>query len=226
MITQQGHRVISQFPNVAYNVVAIAASKGGLKAISQIVSALPPDFPAAIIVVQHLSPQYRSYLAEILSKRTALRVKQAEQGDLLRPGTIYTAVPDKHLLVNPNGTLSLSDAPKMNFVRPAGDKLFMSVAETFKSRAIAVVLTGKDGDGVLGVLAVKKHGGTVIVQNEATSECFSMPQSAIDTGKVDYVLPVDAIAHQLVSLVMSEKLALQELSPKSSHSFGGLMSAK
>lgn len=226
MVTQLGHRVLSHFPNVAYNVVAIAASKGGLKAISQIVSALPPDFPAAITVVQHLCPDYRSYLAEILSSRTALQVKQAEEGDLLRPGTIYTPVPNKHLLVNPNGTLSLSDAPKVNFVRPAADKLFTSAAESFKSRAIAVVLTGKDSDGVLGVLAVKKHGGTLIVQDEATSECFSMPKSAIDTGKVDFVLPVDAIADQLVSLVMTEKVPSPKLFSKSIHSSGGLTSAR
>ncbi|WP_414582073.1 chemotaxis protein CheB [Scytonema sp. PCC 10023] len=207
VISQQKHRVISDLPNVAYKVVAIAASKGGLKAISHIVSALPGDFPAAIIVVQHLSPQYPSYMAEILSRRTALQVKQAEEGDLLRPGTIYMAVPNKHLLVDPNGTLSLSDAPKVNFVRPAGDKLFTSVAESFKSRAIAVVLTGGDGDGGLGVVAIKKSGGIVIAQDEASCECFSMPQSAINTGTVDFVLPLDAIANQLVSLVMTEKVA-------------------
>jgi two-component system, chemotaxis family, protein-glutamate methylesterase/glutaminase len=207
VISQQKHRVISDFPNVAYKIVAIAASRGGLNAISQIVSALPADFPAAIIVVQHLSPQYRSYLAEILSRRTALQVKQAEEGELLRPGTVYIAVPNKHLLVDPNGTLSLSDTAKVNFVRPAADKLFTSVAESFKSRAIAVVLTGGDGDGGLGVVAIKKSGGIVIAQDEASCECFSMPQSAINTGTVDFVLPLDAIANQLVSLVITEKVA-------------------
>ncbi|MFQ4145064.1 chemotaxis protein CheB, partial [Chlorogloeopsis sp. ULAP02] len=146
------HRVISHFPNVAYNVVAIAASKGGLKAISKILSALPADFPAAIVIVQHSSPHYLSYLAEIFSRRTALRVKQAEPGELLQPGTVYTPVPNKHLLINLDGTVSLSDAPKVNFVRPAADKLFASVAATFQSRAIAVVLTGKDSDGALGIL--------------------------------------------------------------------------
>ncbi|BAY44868.1 CheB methylesterase [Scytonema sp. HK-05] len=207
MISQQKHRVISDFPNVAYNVVAIAASRGGLKAISQIVSALPPGFPAAIIVVQHLSPQFPSYMAEILSKRTALQVKQAEQGDVLRPGTVYIAVPGKHLLVNPNGTLSLSDAPKMNFVRPAADKMFASVAANFQGRVFAVVLTGGDGDGGLGVIAIKKSGGIIIAQDEASCECFSMPQSAINTGTVDFVLPLDAIANQLISLVITEKVA-------------------
>ncbi|RUR85156.1 chemotaxis protein CheB [Chlorogloeopsis fritschii PCC 6912] len=200
------HKVISHFPNVAYNVVAIAASKGGLKAISKILSALPDDFPAAIVIVQHSSPHYPSYLAEIFSRRTALRVKQAEQGELLRPGTVYTPVPNKHLLVNLDGTVSLSDTPKVNFVRPAADKLFASVAATFQSRAIAVVLTGKDSDGALGILAIKKYGGTVIAQDEASCECFSMPKSAIDTGKVDFVFPLDAIASTLVNLVMTEKI--------------------
>ena len=225
MISPLEHRVISHFPNVAYNVVAIAASRGGLKAISQIVSALPADFPAAIIVVQHLSPHYPSYMAEILSRRTALRVKQAEDGELLRIGTVYTAVPNKHLLVNQNGTLSLSDTPKVNFVRPAADKMFASVAANFQGRAIAVVLTGGDGDGRLGVVAIKKSGGIVIAQDEASCECFSMPQSAINTGTVDFVLPLDAIAHQLVSLVMTEKVPSPKLFSKSSHSYGGLMSA-
>lgn len=226
MISHLGHTVVSHFPNVAYNVVAIAASRGGLKAISQILSTLPAEFPAPITLVQHLSPQHRSHMAEILSRRTALQVKEAEEGELLRPGTVYIAVPNKHLVVNPDATLSLSDAPKINFVRPAGDKLFTSVASSFKSRAIGVVLTGKDGDGVLGVLAIKKYGGTVIVQDEASSECFSMPKSAIDTGKVDFVLPLDAIAHRLLTLVTTQEVHSQELSQKSSNSSAGLTSGR
>ncbi|WP_460207328.1 chemotaxis protein CheB [Scytonema sp. NUACC21] len=200
------HKVISHFPNIAYNVVAIAASRGGLKAISTILSALPAEFPAAITVVQHLCPNYRSYMAEILSRHTSLQVKQAEDGEVLRPATVYTAVPDKHLLINSDGTLSLSDSPKVNFVRPAADKLFASAAASFKSRAIAVVLTGKDSDATLGVLAVKKYGGTVIAQDEASCECFGMPKSAINTGKVDWVLPLDAIANHLQNLVMAEQV--------------------
>ncbi|MBD2774957.1 chemotaxis protein CheB [Iningainema sp. BLCCT55] len=199
-----GHRVISHFPNVPYNVVAIAASRGGIKAISKILSALPADFPAAITVVQHLYPLYPSYMPQILSRCTALQVKQAEDGELLRPRTVYTPVPNKHLLVNSNGTLSLSDAPKENFVRPAADQMFASAAASFKSRAIAIVLTGGDGDGSEGVLAIKKYGGIVIAQDEASCECFSMPKSAIDTGKVDLVLPLDAIGDRLLNLVMKE----------------------
>ncbi len=201
------HRIFSQFPNIAFNVVALAASVGGLQAIRTILSALPADFPAAILVVQHLNPNYPSQLPEILSQRTALRVKPAATGDVLRPGTVYVAVPAQHLLVGPNGTLLLSDAPKMNFVRPAADKLFMSVATTYKSRAIAVVLTGSGSDGALGVLSIKKHGGMAISQDKSTSEFFNMPGAAIATGKVDLVLPLDAIASTLVHLVTSEAVA-------------------
>ena len=139
--------------------------------------------------------------------RTALRVKSAENGDILRPSTVYVAVPARHLVVEPDGTLLLCDAPKMNFVRPAADKLLMSMATTYKSRAIAVVLTGSNCDGALGVLSIKKHGGIAIAQNEATSEFFYMPQAAIATGKVDWVLPLDEIASTLVDLVTSEAVA-------------------
>lgn len=201
------HRVFSHFSTIAFNVVALAASAGGLQAISTILSALPADFPAAILVVLHISPTYPSKLAEILSQRTALQVKPAATGDVLRPGTVYVAVPAHHLLVQPNGTLLLADTPKMNFVRPAADKLFMTMAANYKSRAIAVVLSGSNSDGALGVLSVKKYGGVVIAQNESTSEFFDMPGAAIATGRVDLVLPPDAIAPALVHLVTSEAVA-------------------
>lgn len=190
-----------------YDVVALAASAGGLKALSQILSALPPDFPAAIVVVQHLSPRHRSLMAEILSRRTALTVKQASSGDQLRPGTVYIAPPNKHLLVNSDGILSLSDSAQVHFVRPAANNLFESVAASFKERAIAVVLTGRDSDGASGVQAIKKMGGTAIAQDEATSESFSMPSAAINTGTVDFVLPLNEIASALVTLVMVGKAA-------------------
>lgn len=197
------HPIFSQFPNVAFNVVVLAASMGGLKVISTILSTLPADFPAAILVVQHLSPHFPSHLAQILSEQTALQVKPAATGDVLHPGTVYVAVPAYHLVVQPNGTLLLSNAPKMNFARPSADKSFMSVATTYKSRAIAVVLTGRSCDGALGVLSIKKYGGIAIAQDEATSEFFSMPSAAIATGKVDWVLPPEAIASTLVDLVTS-----------------------
>lgn len=204
MALQQRHRILSHFPNIAYNIVAIGASAGGQKPIIQILSALAADFPAAIIVVQHMNPLYPSRLAHILSRYTALRVEQAELGEIIRPGTVYTYVPDRHLVVGANGKLSLLESPKMNFVRPSVDKLFMSVGLNYGMRATAVILSGFGRDGALGVMAIKKYGGTTIAQDETTSEYFDMPSAAIDTGKVDFVLTPEAIAKSLSSLVMKE----------------------
>ena len=186
---------------IDYYIVVLTASAGGLKALSEILSNLPKNFPAPIAVVQHLSPHYPSLLAEILSRRTALLVKQAEAGDFLCPGTVYIAPPNQHLLVNPNGSLELSNTEKVRHVRPAADVLFQSVADGFQEKAIAVVLTGMDGDGAMGIQAIKKMGGMVIAQDEATSQFFSMPNAAIKTGDVDFILPLDAIASTLLNLV-------------------------
>ena len=140
-------------------------------------------------------------MADILSRRTALKVKQAEEGDDLSPGTVHIAPPNRHLLVNPDGTLTLAQTELVHFVRPSADLLFESVAASFKDRAIAVVLTGTGSDGTMGVRAIKKMGGTVIAQDEATSEFFGMPGAAIQTGRVDFVLPLEEIAPALVTLV-------------------------
>jgi len=190
------------FPDAAFDVVAIAASAGGLTALTQILTALPEGFPAAIVIVQHLDPRHRSLMAEILTRRTSLRVKQAEEGDRLTPATVYVAPPDRHLLVNPDGTLSLSQSELVHFLRPSGDLLFESVGASFKDRAIAVVLTGTGSDGAMGVRAIKKMGGTVIVQDEKSSEFFGMPGAAIQTGKADFILPLSEIPAALVTLVI------------------------
>lgn len=194
----------NQLTNAAFDLVAIAASAGGLKAISEVLSALPDNFPAAIAVVQHLDPRHRSLMADILSRRTQLKVKQAKEGDQINPGWVYIAPPNRHLLVNPNGTLSLSQSELVHFVRPSADLLFDSAAASYQEKAIAVVLTGTGTDGVMGVQAIHKMGGTVIVQDKETSEFFGMPQAAIKTGTVDFILPLPEIASALVSLVMQD----------------------
>ncbi len=194
---------------IAFKVVALCASVGGLKALSQILSALPADFPCAITVVQHLSPQHSSQLADILSRRTALVVKQAEAGDLLHPGKVYIAPPDNHLLVNSDGTLSLTHTELVHFVRPSADLLLESMAASLKQRAIAVVLTGAGVDGAMGVRAIKQMGGRVVVQNQATSEVFGMPGAAIATGSTDLIVSLDEIATTLVKLVAIEDGANQ-----------------
>jgi two-component system chemotaxis response regulator CheB len=188
---------------VAFEIVAIAASAGGLAALSKVLSSLPREFPIPLAIVQHLAPRRRSSMAIILSKRTALKVKQAEDKERLEAGTAYVAPPDNHLLVNPGGIISLTQSELVHFVRPSADLLFESVAASYKDRAIAVVLTGSGSDGNLGVKAVKKMGGTVIAQDEASSEFFGMPGAAIQTGSVDFILPLEDVAPTLIALVMT-----------------------
>lgn len=184
-----------------FEIVALAASAGGLKALTDVLSALPADFRAALVVVQHLDPRHRSLMAEILGKRTSLRVEQAREGDALKRGVAFIAPPNRHLLVNADGTLSLTQSELVHFVRPSADLLFESTAASYRERAIAVVLSGSGRDGAMGVKAIKKMGGTVIVQDEKTSEFFGMPDAAQRTGLVDFVLPLNEIAPALQTLV-------------------------
>jgi two-component system chemotaxis response regulator CheB len=192
-------------PAAAFEIVALAASAGGLAALSRVLGGLPASFPAPTAIVQHLDPRHRSLMAEILGKRTHLKVRQAREGDELRPGWVYIAPPDNHLLVNVDGTLSLSHSELVHFVRPSADLLFESMAASYGERAIAVVLTGSGSDGEMGVQAVKEKGGTVIAQSEGTAEYFGMPGTAIATKSVDFVLDLDEIAPALVTLVMGAK---------------------
>lgn len=192
--------------NSPFDLVAIAASAGGLEAIVELVKTLPADFPAAIAILQHLSAKSPSLMVEILSSHTGLQIKEAEEGDRICPGTLYTARPGYHLLVNPDATFSLTQTPLVNFVRPSADILFNSVATSLKKRAIAVVLTGKGNDGGEGIKNIKKMGGTVIVQNQATAKHFGMPETAILTGIADYILPIAEISATLIQLAMPESV--------------------
>ena len=183
-----------------FDVVALAASAGGLNALTHVLATLPGDFPAALVVVQHLDPRHRSLMADILSRRTAIPVKEASEGDVLQPGRAFIAPPNRHLLVNPDGRVSLTQTQLVHFVRPSADLLFESTAASFKERAIAVVLSGSGSDGAMGVRAIKKMGGTVIVQDAKQAEFAGMPEAAQATGVVDFVLALDEIAPALEKL--------------------------
>jgi two-component system, chemotaxis family, protein-glutamate methylesterase/glutaminase len=184
-----------------FEIVALAASAGGLKALSDVLAALPRDFPAALVVVQHLDRRHRSLMAEILGRRTSLLVREAREGDTLEHGVALIAPPNHHLLVNAGGKVSLSQTELVHFVRPSADLLFESTAASYRERAIAVVLTGSGRDGAMGVKAIKKMGGTVIVQDEKTAEFFGMPGAAQQTGLADFILPLAQIAPALRTLL-------------------------
>jgi len=183
-----------------FDVVALAASAGGLNALSHVLAALPADFPAALVVVQHLDRRHRSLMADILARRTKLQVNEAVEGDALVAGRVYIAPSNRHLLVNSDGTLSLTQSELVHFVRPSADLLFESTAASYKDRAIAVVLSGSGHDGAMGVTAIKKMGGTVIVQDAKNAEFSGMPEAAKATGGADFVLELDEIAPALQKL--------------------------
>jgi len=188
-------------PAVAFEVVAVAASAGGLNALSRVLGDLPEEFSAPLLVVQHLDPRHKSLMAQILARRTALSVEEARDGEEIQEGHIYVAPSNKHLLVAAGGILSLTQSELVNFVRPSADLMFESIAACFGDKVIAVILSGSGSDGTNGLKAVKKMGGTTIAQDEKTSEHFGMPGSAIKTGCVDFVLSLEEIAPALVMLV-------------------------
>jgi two-component system chemotaxis response regulator CheB len=187
----------------SFPVIAMAASVGGLQALSVILGGLPADFPAAIAIVMHLAPDHKSILAEILDSRSQLEVRQAKSGDFLCRSCVFVAPPNQHLSVAKDGCLKLSSssAEKVHYARPSAEPLFASVAAVYKRQAIAVVLTGGDGDGSFGVQIIKDQGGMVIAQDRPTSQDFSMPETSIKTGDVDFILPLDEIAPKLMALV-------------------------
>jgi two-component system chemotaxis response regulator CheB len=184
----------------------IAASAGGLRALRQILERLPNSFPAAIAIVMHRTDVMPSRLGALLGRWTTLVVKDVEAGEPLRAGTVYIAPPSLHLRITPERLLELSDGVRISHVRSSANPLFESAAAVLDGRVIAVVLTGGGHDATDGVQAVKARGGVVIAQDEASSEHFAMPRSAIATGAVDYVLPVQEIGPALLRLVSGTPL--------------------
>jgi two-component system chemotaxis response regulator CheB len=198
------HAEVKARPDSPFDIVAIAASAGGVTALTKILGGLPGDLGAIVVIVQHVDPRHRSLMPQVIGRQSRLPVGHAEDGMELRPDHVYLAPPGEHLLVNRDGTVTLTHTELVNFVRPSADLLFESVAASYGERAIAVVLTGTGHDGSLGVTAIKQRGGTVIAQDESSSEFFGMPSAAIRTGAVDFVLPLEQIPLALITLLAGE----------------------
>jgi two-component system, chemotaxis family, protein-glutamate methylesterase/glutaminase len=200
MMAEEG-RLEDRSGPAAFDIIAIAASAGGVTALTKLLGRLPADFGATVLVVQHVDPRHRSLMPQVIGRHSRLPVTHAEEGTDLEPRHVYLAPPDRHMLIKRKGTLTLTDTELVNFVRPSADLMFESVAAAYGDRAIAIVLTGTGHDGAMGVTAIKQRGGTVVAQDEASSEFFGMPSSAIKTGSVDMVLPLDEIAPKLVAML-------------------------
>jgi two-component system chemotaxis response regulator CheB len=184
-------------------VVAIAASTGGPAALCRVLRELPRDFPAPLLVVQHIAAGFVDGLAHWLAGECRVRVKVAEHGERLTPATVYLA-PDGRHLATAGDTVVLSDAAVVGGFRPAATVLFAAVARSHGARAVAVILTGMGSDGVEGLGAVRGAGGHVIAQDEASSIVYGMPKEAVRAGVVGEVLPPEEIGERLIQLVSGE----------------------
>lgn len=178
-------------------VVAIAASTGGPRALEEVVKDFPRNFPGTVLITQHMPAGFTSSLAKRLDRVSGLRIKEAEAGDRLQPGTGFVAPGGYHLLVDKEGLLYLDSSPPVQHVRPSADVMMASVAGVFGSRAIGVVLTGMGRDGTDGMKAVKEKGGWTIVQEPSTAVIWSMPKSVIEAGYADEILPLSDIARAI-----------------------------
>lgn len=188
-------------PKPSRDLVVIASSSGGMDALRTICLAIPRDFPAAIAIVQHRMSAHAHLLAELLDGWSTLPAVDATEGAMLLAGTIYVAPPARHMTVTLARTVALVDGGRIKHVLSSADPLFESAALAYGDRLTAVVLTGHDGDGAAGIVAVHQHGGTTIVQDPDSAACGEMPRSAIATGAVDRILPLDSIADALVERV-------------------------
>lgn len=184
-----------------FKIVVVGGSAGGVEASLSLAAGLSPELDAAVCIALHLAPTGPSLFAELLDRRTNMNVSWARDGDAIRPGHIYVAPPDQHLLIEP-GYLRLGRGPRENGHRPAIDPLFRTAAHVYCERVIGVILSGNLDDGSAGLDEIRKMGGKAIVQDPADSPFNSMPLNAIEIAGADAVVPALHLAetiHQFVT---------------------------
>ncbi|WP_211441507.1 chemotaxis response regulator protein-glutamate methylesterase [Collimonas humicola] len=187
-------------PNSKY-LVAIGASAGGPAALATLLSQLPADFPAALVVVQHVDAQFAAGMAEWLGSQSKLPVRLALAGDSPVPGTVLLAGTDDHLRLTRPFQLGYTEQPSGYPYRPSIDVFFQSVVEAWAGKAIGILLTGMGRDGALGLKAMRDKGYYTIAQDRDSSAVYGMPKAAAQLNAADAILPVNRIADKLVSLI-------------------------
>jgi two-component system chemotaxis response regulator CheB len=196
-----GRPVLSRNGRSKIQLVAIASSTGGPGVLAQILSKLPADFPVPILIVQHITSGFAQGLAAWLNQQTPLEVRLARHADEPQPGQVLIAPDNYHMLVNSMGLIALNQGPPEQGLRPAANRLFMTVAQVYGPTAIGVVLTGMGSDGAEGLRAMYETQAHTIVQDQATSVVFGMPAVAIELGAAEQILPIGKIADAIMTLV-------------------------
>lgn len=189
-----------------FEVVVIGVSAGGFKALHAILPSLPADFTFPVVIVRHQHPTSDDYLAQSLSEKCQVIVKQADEKENIKSGVVYIAPPNYHLMIEDDKTFSLSVDEQVNYTRPSIDVLFETAADVYGARSIGVILTGANIDGSSGLKKIKQRGGFAIVQHPATATVDTMPLAAIAATEVDSILPLDEICPFLVKLSKGEKV--------------------
>jgi len=186
-------------------IVAIGVSTGGPNALSVVIPKLPANLGVPVVLVQHMPPLFTQSLAESLNAKSALTVKEGEDGEELRPNTVYIAPGGKQMKISKGLgnkiTIKITNDPPENNCKPAVDYLFRSVAQVYGSKVTGVIMTGMGSDGALGLKAIKEAGGVTIAQNAETCVVYGMPKAAVELGVVDIVAPLEDIANQIVKTV-------------------------
>jgi two-component system chemotaxis response regulator CheB len=183
-------------------VIAIGASTGGTEAIASVLTKLPASTPG-MVIAQHIPPIFSRAFANRLNEICAIEVKEAEEGDVLRPGLALVAPGDFHMLLRKAGgrySVNIKTGPRVCYQRPSVDVLFSSVAEAAGSRAVGILLTGMGADGSQGLLKMRQAGARTIAQNEATCVVFGMPREAINLGAAEQILPLLAIPEGILTV--------------------------
>jgi two-component system, chemotaxis family, protein-glutamate methylesterase/glutaminase len=184
-----------------FKAVVIGVSTGGVSALKLLLGELPAEFPIPVLVATHITPDSDNGLAVLLDTLCAIRVKEADEQETVKSGTVYLAPANYHLLVERGGCLSLSVDPPVNFARPSVDVLFETAAVAFGRTLIGIVMTGAGFDGSRGLKRIKELGGLTIVQNPTDAEADSMPRSALAEVTADHVATLMELAPLLLKLV-------------------------
>lgn len=196
-----GEAMFSTEPRKAARAVVIASSLGGALILETVLSQLAEDFPAPIVVAQHISEGFSGELADWLNHKTALAVRVAGNGDELRPGTVWIAPPEYDVRIAVGQVIALSACRPGVIYHPCCDSLLTSAAAIYRSAAVGVILTGMGSDGVEGLAAIKRAGGMTIAQDEQSSLIYNMPRLAVERGVVDCVVSAEGIAAELKKAV-------------------------